>query len=100
MKEPKRKRIVLVIARKLALKLFLVMALLSASVAVYADQGYFFGYLGNGDTAWLWCTSSGNFWSRCDTGSCPPGQNCPCHECDTGPCQDTADQQCAMRGHD
>ena len=98
MTEPTKKQIGLWIARKLALKLFLVAALLSASVAVYADQGYFMGYLSNGDTAWLWCTSSGNFYTRCDTGSCPTGQSCPCEECTTSPCQESADYQCSIRG--
>jgi hypothetical protein len=97
MKEPESKRTILLIARKLALKLFLIAALLSASVVVHA-QGYFWGYLPGGDTAWLWCSASGNHWTRCDTGSCPTGESCPCSECTTAACQDTANYECAFGG--
>jgi hypothetical protein len=96
--EPTQKRFILDLARKLCLKLFLVAVLLSGSVVVYADAGYFMGYLSNGDTAWLWCTSSGNFYTKCATGSCPTGQSCPCEECNTSACTDSANDQCAMRG--
>jgi hypothetical protein len=97
MKEPNRKRIVMVIATRIALKLFFVAALLSASVVVYAARGYFLGYNSSGDTLWLWCdTSSGNYYSRCDTSSCPTGQSCPCEMCNTGPCQQSANAQCAQ----
>lgn len=94
MKEPNSKRLAMVIARKLALKFVLVIALLSATVAVYADTGYFWEYLPNGDTAWLWCGPGGNYWTRCDTGSCPPGQSCPCYRCDTPDCTASADFHC------
>jgi hypothetical protein len=96
MKESKRKRLSLAIVRKLALKFVLVIAMLSASVVVYADTGYFWGYLPNGDTAWLWCGAGGNYWTRCDTGSCPPGESCPCYRCDTSECTETANQQCDL----
>lgn len=96
MKEPKRKRISLVIVRKVALKFVLIVAMLGASVVVYADTGYFWGYLPNGDTAWLWCGPGGNYWTRCDTGSCPPGESCPCYRCDTAECTETANQQCQL----
>jgi hypothetical protein len=98
--EPTKNRIVLRIARRLALRLLLVAALLSASVAVYGQAvGYWYGPVGDGGNAFLWCgTSAGNFWTRCP--SCPAGQSCPCEACDTGPCQETADEQCALHGHD
>lgn len=91
----KTKPIVLVIARKLALKLFLVAALLSASVAVYAN-GYFYGYDQYGDTYWLWCSASGNHWTKCNTGSCPTGQSCPCSELSGAEYQQSANERCAM----
>lgn len=97
MKEPNRKRIVLLIARKLALKLFLVTALLSASVAVHAG-GHFYGFDDNGDTYWLWCSASGNHWTKCNTGSCPTGQSCPCQELSGGNYQQEADERCARHG--
>lgn len=96
MKEPKTKRPALAIARKLALRFTLVIALLSATVIVHADTGIFWGYLPNGDTAWLWCGPGGNYWTRCDTGSCPPGESCPCYRCDTSECQETADAYCDL----
>jgi len=95
MKEPNSKRLALVIARKLALKFVLVIALLSASVVAHGSAGYFWGYLDNGDTAWLWCGSDGNYWTRCDTGSCPTGESCPCYRCDTPDCQASANFQCS-----
>src|SRR5215207_8172982 len=96
MKESKSKLLTVSIARKLALRFALVIALLSATVIVHADTGYFWGYLPNGDTAWLWCGPGGNYWTRCDTGSCPPGESCPCYRCDTSECQDTANAQCDL----
>jgi hypothetical protein len=97
MKEPKKNRRSLVIARKLTLKFVLVVALLSATAVAYASQtGYFWGYLSNGDTVWLWCGSGGNSWTRCDTGSCPPGESCPCYQCDTSDCQVTANYYCEL----
>ncbi len=96
MKIPKGKQLVIRIVKTVALKLVLVFVLLSASGIVYASNGHFWGYLPNGDTAWLWCGSGGNYWTRCDTGSCAPGESCPCYTCDTGPCQETADFWCAM----
>jgi hypothetical protein len=98
--EPTKKRIVRGIARRLALRVFLVAALLSASVAVYSQgTGYWYGTLSDGSNAFLWCgTSAGNFWTKCPV--CPAGQSCSCDVCDTGPCQDTADEQCALHGRD
>jgi hypothetical protein len=97
MKEPKKNRRSLVIARKVTLKFLLVIALLSATAVAYASQtGYFWGYLPNGDTAWLWCGSGGNYWTRCDTGSCAPGESCPCYRCETSECQDTANYYCDL----
>ena len=83
------------ITRKLALKLFLVMALLSASVAVHAG-GYYYGTDENGDTYWLWCSSSGNYWTKCNTGSCPTGQSCPCTTLTGGDYESEANARCAM----
>ena len=94
MKNSQRKPLALVIVRKFALKFVLVIALLSAATVTHANQGFFWGYLPNGDTAWLWCGSGGNYWTRCDTGSCPPGESCPCYRCDTSDCQATADYYC------
>jgi len=89
----------LAIGRRLALKFALVLVMLVAAVAVHADTGYFWEHLPNGDTAWLWCGPGGNYWTRCDTGSCPPGQSCPCYICNTSDCQETADQQCTLLGY-
>lgn len=97
MEEPTRKRIILSIARKLTVKLILITALLSASVAVYA-QGRYWGKLQNGDTVWLWCSPAGNHWTVCATGTCPTGQSCPCYECPTSDCQQSADHWCASGG--
>ena len=91
----KTKQIVLMIARKFALKLFLVTALLSASVAVNA-AGYFYGHDADGNTYWLWCTSTGNYWTKCMTGSCPTGQSCPCETLTGGDYQSEANARCAM----
>lgn len=98
MEGPTNKLIILSIARKLAVKLTLIAALLSASVVVYG-QGRFWGRLGNGDTVWLWCSPGGNHWTRCDTGSCPTGQSCPCYECTTSDCQASANYWCASGGN-
>jgi hypothetical protein len=96
MKKAYSRRLALVITRKLALKFALVIAMLSASIIVHAEAGYFWGYLPNGDTAWLWCGgSSGNYWTRCDTGSCAPGESCPCYRCDTPECEASANLQCS-----
>lgn len=96
MNKCKNNRVVLRIAWTLAVKFVLVITLLGTTVVVYADSGYFWGYLPNGDTVWLWCSPSGNYWTRCDTGSCPPGESCPCYRCDTSDCQATADHQCGL----
>lgn len=96
MKESKGKLLPVSMAKKLALRFALVIVLLSATVIVRADRGYFWGYLPNGDTAWLWCGPGGNYWTRCDTGSCPPGESCPCDRCDTSECQETANAQCDL----
>ena len=98
MKEP-RSPLPLVIARRLALKFTLVVMMLSATAVVYADTGYFWETMKNGDTAWLWCGPNGNYWTRCDTGSCPLGQSCPCYICTTSECQATADEHCALLGY-
>lgn len=97
MKDSKGNSFRLAIVRKLAIKFALVIAFLSATIVVYASEtGYFWGYLPNGDTAWLWCGSGGNYWTRCDTGSCPNGESCPCYRCDTVECQNTADHYCEL----
>ena len=96
MNNAKSQPLALVIVWKVALKFVLVIAMLSASVVAYADTGYFWGYLPNGDTAWLWCGPGGNYWTRCETGSCPPGQSCPCYRCETSECQATADAHCDL----
>ena len=95
-----RNRIVFGIARRLALKVFLVAAMVTATVAVHAQgTGYWLGGIGGGWNAFLWCgTSAGNFFTKCPP--CPPGQSCPCEACDTSLCDEIADEQCAMRGHD
>lgn len=95
MKESTKKPILVAIARKLALRVFLITALLAGSVsAVYAalyNWGCHDGYC-----YYLSCGSSaGNYWARCPQ-NC---QSCPCEPCDTGPCQTTADEQCARGGH-
>lgn len=97
MKEPKRKAIVFMIVKRLAPKLFLIAALLSASGAVYAESYWLGGW--GGYNFFLSCGSSaGNYYFRCP--ECPAGQSCPCEPCDTAPCQESADDQCAMRGRD
>ena len=70
MKEPTTKKLIFRKARKLILKLVVLAVLLSATGVVHATTGYFWGYLSNGDTVWLWCGQGGNYWTRCDTGSC------------------------------
>ena len=96
MKEPTTKKLIFRKARKLILKLVVLAVLLSATGVVHATTGYFWGYLSNGDTVWLWCGQGGNYWTRCDTGSCPPGESCPCYACDTSLCAETADYYCDL----
>jgi hypothetical protein len=91
----KRRQIVLLIARKLRIKLFLLTALLSASVVVNAG-GYFYGHDQDGNTFWPWCTPTGNYWTKCNTGSCPTGQSCPCTTLTGGDYQSEANARCAM----
>ena len=89
-----RKSLPVVLAKKLILRLLVLVALLSGTAVVYAEI-YPMGGSG-GYTYWLSCGSSaGNYYYRCYN----DGNNNVCVACDTGPCQESADLQCAMRGH-
>lgn len=90
-----RKSLPVVLAKKLMLRLVVLVALLSGTVAVvHAEIYYIQG--GGGYTWWLSCGSSaGNYYYRCYNN----GSTNVCEACDTGPCQEGADQQCANRGH-
>lgn len=85
-------QVLLAFARRLTVKCIFATALLSASaMLVYANTLYSYGCR-DGYCAFLSCGSSaGNYWANC-----PPGGG-PCAICDTSPCQETADEQCALK---
>lgn len=96
--KPTKNLMVRGIARRLVLKLFLVVALLSASATAYGTV-YFWEAMDDGSNMFLSCGSTaGNYWARCpdqDLGC----SNCPCDICDTSHCQEMADAQCRRLGH-
>ncbi|HEY8204571.1 MAG TPA: hypothetical protein VIF81_07585 [Pyrinomonadaceae bacterium] len=82
--------VAIAIAKKLGLRIVALLTLIAATVVVCAAATYYMGD-GGGWTYWLSCGSSaGNFYYKCDGGG-------NCQACDTGPCQESADEQCGMR---